>query len=318
MSNYNHRNILQRLQRSNIKAFMFFLLMSIVVWVLVQFARDYSKEIVFKVNYTNVPKDKLILKDKQTLTVEINSSGFKILGLELLTPALELNLATLDTVGGRFVLDLDKNRNDITRSLKIPERTSRFLQDTISIAYEQKTVKKVPVTASFTINYAAGFSNVDSLKVTPDSITISGPKNILDTITTLRVTSIDLKQVKQSIFGEASIDTLNYENVTFYSTTLTYSQKVDKFTEGKITVPITLINVPSNVKVTIFPREIAIIYQASLHNFGDIEANDFKVTEDFNELNRSMDYFIPRITKKPAEAMQARLSSSKIQYIIKQ
>jgi len=288
------------------------------VWILVQFARDYSKDITFQVNYTNAPKDKLILDGEHTLKAEINSSGFKIMFLELWTPELDVNLASLDTVSSRFIFSVQDNKKEISRLLKISQTTTRFLQDSISIPFEQKAVKKVLVIAPFEIGYAVGFSNVDSLRVSPDSITISGPKAILDTIKNLNTQPIRLKQVNKSLAGQVFLDTSNYKNVTFYNTKLTYKLEVDKFTEGKITVPITLINVPDNINVTIFPREVAIIYQASLHSFDSIQANDFKVTEDFNELDRTSDYFIPKITKKPLEAMQVRLSSTKIQYIIKQ
>lgn len=318
MKNLNYKHILQRLKRSNIKAFLFFLLLSVVVWILVQFAEDYSKNVAFKINFINVPKDKLVVNSDKVLEVEIRTSGFKILGLELLTPKLEIDLSTLDTLNSQFVLPLEENRTAITKRLNISEVSSRFLEDSIIIAYEQKAVKKVPVLGTLQITYAPGFSNLDSLRVKPDSITISGPKDVLDTIKKLKTKAIELKEVKSSLSGQVALDTVNYENVTFYTTKLTYSQKVDKFTEGKLFVPVTLINVPSNINVTVFPHEVAVIYQASLHNFDAIEANNFKVTEDFNELDRSLDYFIPKITKKPMEALNARLSSSKIQYIIKQ
>ena len=52
----------------------------------------------------------------------------------------------------------------------------------------------------------------------------------------------------------------------FYETKISYEIEVAKFTEGRVKVAIEIINVPNNVSVSIFPKEVYVTAKLRLGN----------------------------------------------------
>jgi YbbR domain-containing protein len=151
----------------------------------------------------------------------------------------------------------------------------------------------------------------------PDSVTISGPDVVLDTITRLYTRPVILKKVKEDISGEVAIDTTGYKDLTLYTRDVSYSLDVEKYTEGNVLVPIEVINVPEGLNVVIFPKETLLFYQVSLQNYSKVTASDFRVVADFRKTMENQDFIIPEVVKKPEFTSNLRLNEKKIQFIIK-
>ena len=59
----------------------------------------------------------------------------------------------------------------------------------------------IPVHSQVQVEFAVGYAAREELKIDPDSITVSGPDNILDTLNQLHTVELDLKDVKRDLQG---------------------------------------------------------------------------------------------------------------------
>ena len=282
-----------------------------------QFSKQYSEVIEIPVEYVNVPPDKLLLNNPESLQLRVEENGFTVAWFSLFAPTITIDLAQAHVDDGNLVYDLIENRAQLQSQLELDMDDNQFLKEVLTVNFEQKQEKKLPVIFRSNIEYAAGYSAVSDLQFTPDSIMVSGPDNVLDTLSRLLTEPLSLAKVKNDREGAVYLDTTALPNVTFYKNKVEYSLDVEKFTEGKVQVPIEIMNVPRGLNVVIFPKEVVLFYQVNLKEFNKVTASDFRVMVDFNEVRGEQDFLIPQVIKKPDFTSNLRLNEKRIQFIIK-
>lgn len=307
-----------RFRKTDFNSFLFFLFFAIVIWIFVQFSKQYNEVLSIPVKYTNVPPDKLLRVDNpDRIQLRMRQNGFKIAWFSLFPPTLTIDLSNANEEEGQLVYVIDENRPDIVSQLDINFENSNFLKEAIVIEYEQKQEKKLPVVSRISLDYAAGYSAVENLRISPDSVRVSGPDNILDTLTALHTFPVKLNKVKEDVLGAVFLDTTALPNVTLYRNKVNYSVDVEKFTEGKVQVPIELINVPNGLNVVIFPKETVLFFQVNLKDFSKVTAADFRVVANFKDVKGNQDFLIPEVVHKPEFTSNIRINEKRIQFIIK-
>lgn len=307
-----------RFRKTNFNAFLFFLLLAIVIWIFAQFSKVYNEVIEIPVKYINAPPDKYITDENpEKLKLQMEATGFKLSWFSLFPPTLNIDVSKATTQDGEILYIIDEHREDIQSQLDITFDQSHFVNGVVNIRYQQRKEKVVPVYSQVKVGFAVGYAATEELHIQPDSITISGPDNILDTLNQLHTVKLDLKAVNHDLKGTVAIDTSRLSKVTLYKTKVNYELDVEKFTEGRVEIPVDLINVPEDLNVVIFPKKILLFYQVNLNDFSSIIPADFRVVCDFKELEGNQDFLIPKVVKKPANVTNLRMNEKKIQFIIK-
>ncbi|GHA37131.1 hypothetical protein GCM10007103_18090 [Salinimicrobium marinum] len=307
-----------RFKKTNFNAFLFFLFFAVIVWIFVQFSKEYNQIIEIPVEYVNVPPNKVIAEDNpEELQLRMIENGFRIAWFSMFAPTLSIDVAGLTEEEERLVYVIDEHRTEIQQQLNINFEDSRFLRDVLYIDYRQRKEKTIPVFSRINVDFGAGYAATNDFQLEPDSITVSGPDNILDTLNQLQTIPLNIDNVKYDLSGTVGIDTSRLKKVHVYQNRVTYFLDVEKFTEGSVEVPVEMINVPAGLNVVIFPKEILVFYQVNLKDFSKVEASDFKVVGDFSRVSGNQDFVIPRIVEQPDFVKNLRLNEKKIQFIIK-
>ena len=307
-----------RFRKTNFNAFLFFLLLAIVIWVFAQFSKVYNEVIEIPVRYVNAPPDKFITEENpRKLKLQMEATGFRISYLSLFPPTLLIDVSKADLRDEEMVYVIDENRDDIQSQLGINFEQSQFVNRELRIQFQQRKEKLVPVYSQIEVEFSVGYAAREELKIAPDSITVSGPDNILDTLNQLHTLPLKLKAVKQDLQGTVAVDTSDLSKITLYQKEVGYSLEVGKFTEGSVEIPVDLINVPEGLNVVIFPKQILLFYQVNLDDYSSVLPADFRVVCDFKKLDPDQDFLIPEIVKKPENVTNLRLNEKKIQFIIK-
>ena len=307
-----------RFRKTDFNSFLFFLFFAIVIWIFVQFSKQYSEVLEIPVEYVNVPQDKLLVgKIPQSLELRMQENGFTVAWFSLFPPTVKIDLSKASIENDALVYAVDENHSELQSQLEIDLDDNEFLKDALVVKYEQKQEKKLPVVFRMKMEYAVGYSAVEALKYEPDSIMVSGPDNILDTLSKLFTQQLSLTKVKEDQQGIVYLDTTALPNVTFYRNKVKYAVDVEKVTEGKVQVPIEIMNVPQGLNVVIFPKEVVLFYQVNLKDFSKVTASDFRVVVDFDNVRGQQDFLIPEVIQKPEFTSNIRLNEKRIQFIIK-
>tara|TARA_B100001079_G_C16410835_1_gene516313 strand:+ start:6638 stop:7594 length:957 start_codon:yes stop_codon:yes gene_type:complete len=308
----------KKIKKANVQVFGFFLIFSAILWVLVQLSKEYNRTVEIPLTYINTPMDKTLQDAPKTLRFNLDAKGFLLIWkYEFFKPVLTIDLKNTKENGAQLVYNIRDHRSSIENQLNIDFEDTNFLKDDIVIDFQPRKEKRVLVIPKTKLNYDVGFSAVNRVQLSPDSITVSGAKNIIDTLSSVSTNLISLSNISKDISGTIAIDTTNLGMLNFYRNTVNYTQKVAKFTEGNVEIPVEVINVPRGTNLTIFPKKVMIYYQVNLKNYEFVKADQFKVVCDFDEIQDGVDYMLAQISEQPRFVNNVRLNERKIQFIIK-
>ncbi|TBW26758.1 YbbR-like domain-containing protein [Gramella sp. KN1008] len=305
-------------KKSSLKTFSFFLGFATVVWVLVQFSKTYTQLIEVPLKYINAPLDKSISDERPDhVDLQIQDNGFSIYYYRIFNPQLTIDLSRAQETENNLVYQLENHLTEIEEQLKIDLEKSRIIQDEIVIPFQFKKEKMVKVLPNIEVNYAVGYSADQPVRLKPDSIRVSGPEKIIDSIITVPTKSIQLNKVNNDLEGSVKIDTSNLGMLSFYENSVKYFQPVSKFTEGSAEVPVDVINIPEGLNLAYFPKTVIVYYQVNLKEFDKVSASDFRVVCDYKSISEGDDYMLAQIEEKPKFVNNLRLNERRIQFVIK-
>jgi len=308
----------RRFKKSSLKTFGFFLIFSAIVWVLVQFSKTYTQLIEIPLVYINAPLDKSISEERpEYVDLQLQDNGFSIYYYKFFNPQLNIDLSKAKETENELVYTLQNHLSEIEAQLKIDFENSRIIQEEIVVPFQFKKEKMLKIVPEIEVNYAIGYSADDPLQLTPDSVKVSGPEKIIDSMQSVPTQSIRLDKVNKDLQGSVGIDTSGLGDLSFYNNSVEYFQKVEKFTEGSVEIPVEVENVPQNLNLAYFPKTVVIYYQVNLKNFENVSTADFRVVCDYNSIKEGDDYMIAQIVEKPGFIHNIRLNERRIQFVIK-
>ena len=127
-----------------------------------------------------------------------------------------------------------------------------------------------------------------------------------------------LNEVYSNIKEVLKIKIPKIKNISMENSSVTIIGEVDKFTEGRFTFPVTIINKPEGVKISPFPKEIEVIYQAGLSNFSKIKKSNITVVFDYMQYENDslVRYLSPVVEQKSDLISSLKINPSKIEFLI--
>ena len=300
--------------------FIVFLTLSLIYSLLTKLSKDYTQTVRFQIQPKQIPEDKLVLKDSlHYMDITLTTFGFQFARYYFSSPYLNINIDQLQKKENAFIWARQEGFSMVSSQFDTDVKIESINPDTLVFRFDQSAVKKVPVFIDNDIEFALGFDSSEQIKATPDSIKVIGPKTIIDTIQSLYTELVTLKDVSKNIATSVQLklpDVLG--QVRYSNKTVDLNLNVEKFTEGSITVPVNLINVPEDLNINYYPKTVEVTYYTSLSNFEVVTTNDVEVVCDFSKVNNNTAYLTPEIVASAYMLKNVRLNTNKIQYILVQ
>lgn len=300
------------------KTFISFLVASFLIWFLITFSKEYTTVITYAVNYKNIPQNKLLQETPiNNIDITVKASGFKILRSKFKNKKIQLEASKLKRKGPSKFYFLTKSQvTKIQKQLLFGVELKEILQDTIYLNLGILTSKRVAIKPNLEINYHVGYDLLNEIKISPDSIVISGPEAQVKKIDYLELSELKLNDVKSNFLEEVSVLKLN-NNFKYSAQKITISGNVDKFTEGKLQIPFTTKNLPKNINLTTLSEKVEVVFVVALSNFSKISEASFKVECDYliSEKN-NLGYLIPKVILEPVFIKSVKIIPKKIDFLI--
>jgi YbbR domain-containing protein len=160
---------------------------------------------------------------------------------------------------------------------------------------------------------------INNYIIKPDSIKVIGTQAEVEQINKVETEILNLKEVSDTIDAVLPLKKLDNSKIKFSKNSVNVLAKVEKFTEGTLEVPVTIVNKPLDISINYFPKAIAVSYYVSLNNYKNVKPLDFKVECDFSEIeNTNNTFFIPKLVKSPDLVKNVRLKQNKVEFILMQ
>lgn len=302
------------------KTFIAFLLASLFIWALIKLSKQYTSYVTFPVEYTDLSQDRLFQEAPQKdIKVLLKGSGFRLISSNFSRKRLKLSTNKLDHKRNHdYYFITSKLENSIQEQLGNALEVKGFSQDSIFLSLGKLKSKRVVVIPVINASYQLGYDLSEKLKVTPDSVLISGPEDQIDKIDKVRTEGLILEEINSDISSTLKLESLSeFENIRISDSNVLVFGKVDKYTEGNLTVPFVVKNVPFGIELNTFPKEVKITFKVKLSDFNSITAKSFVVECDYQITeNNNLNYLTPIITAKPNYVSSVKMVPNKIEFLI--
>ena len=178
--------------------------------------------------------------------------------------------------------------------------------------------KKVKVSTNDELIFLSGYNKFQDWDIKPDSILVSGPISIIDTLHKVPTILIKYDNINSDIndFVELSkIHSLLEYNAEFVEINL----MVKKYTEKTLTSPINMINLPDSLSIKLFPQILEVSFTVPIESAESISSNDFSFSCNYldSDLGKK-DILIINLDKKPEIVTRVKWEPTYVNYLIRE
>jgi hypothetical protein len=304
--------------------FSFFLLLAFIFWYLNSLEKSVEYNMEYPVRYINLPKERVLEDDlPAAIDLYLKGPGYSILKLKLAgnrSPVI-LDVSTINyrrVPGSRtfsyYIITtglIPKLRNQLRTECEI----SSIKPDTLFFSFDRIITKKVQVTPHIEVSTEKQYLVKGKILAYPDTISITGPKRILDTIYTVKTKLKKLRGVNETITKSFALVTP--EGCTISSRKVTLTIPVEQFTEAEINVPVKILNCPDSITVKIFPDVVSVKCLVAIGDYKKFEEIPFEVVLDLAMVDLNSSEKIPvGFRNIPPFVSSLRVTPSTVDFLI--
>lgn len=255
-------------------------LLALAFWVVVKLNKDYNYtvEIPLKV-ILNSDEKWLKYPTPQKVRAEFLGRGMDLLQLNFTQPVYEIDLSEEQ---GKFTLNLSEHWEYV----KLPEDldvkvNSIMSPHEITFEFDKRSQRKIPVTVQTRVKTRDGFTLVSG-RARPDSVLVTGPASLVDTLTHLKTLEKSYTDVDRSFSDVLEIK----KNRRFYyrcqPPSVDVEYDVQRLAEKHISdVAVKVINSPQKLEVVPLPSTATVYVKGGEKILGEADAGNFVVAIDF-------------------------------------
>jgi len=309
-------SVLKFKRNQKLRSFLVFLLMAASIWFLTKFSKPLVAEFRLNLKYTNFPQQTLVSTDApKVLNVTVNANGFK-----LLTKFFSDKSLVIDLSAGRLLED-DKIRFSQDQLLafcyrKMPAAGVISLDTKeLIVPIDQMAAKEIEVLFQGEVSLSQGFKMIGQPKIEPNKITVYGPSQMIDTISSIRTIYTRLEGLRNNINKAIALESLFSNELSRSQDSIFWSAKILEYTQKQIELPVELINVPRGKKLQIFPEMMTLSVEIPVNEYALYDKSNFRLICDYTERISEDSFMIPRLSQLPQGVFKPELSHKKVDYV---
>ena len=272
------RNFLRINDGKEFLVFLFFLFAAFVFWYLTTMNQEYEMAYNVKLELKNVPDKmlvteplpgemKVVLKDKGEKLVEYKARGkMKV---------LDVDYRQYSNVMGRTAIygaELDKLlRSRLASSTEIVSTSL----DTLKYYVADGLGVRLPLRLRGVIE-ADKQHVVESVTLTPDSVTVYASRQVLDTMTAIYTPNVTLVGLADSVNQTLKLDAGEW-GIRYSPSEVQLHVAVSPYVQKSVMVPVKGYMFPYGQQLKTFPSKVKVSFRVSLNDFREVSENDFKI-----------------------------------------
>lgn len=204
---------------------------------------------------------------------------------------------------------------------EIPHELVTRTSSSVSATMEIYPTKELPINSGIEdvlIGTIADGYEVESVEISPATITVAGSQELLDDLTSLAVEPISSKNVNQSFTVRTSLATL--KGIRYYSAEQVYVTVNIKQRDATVAfsdVPVTLLNIPSDLALASTPDTLSVQVTGLYSLTHNLTRDMLQVTVDLSNAVEGSGEYPVQISVPGRPTLQFNLSMSEIPLTLK-
>jgi len=295
-------------KREKITVFIVAFLLALCLWFLINLSRSFNLTVNVPIEIGSVSTDKALTERlPEFASVSVEGEGWSLINFYNNPPILQINIT-----GGQVNL-IDQVREQMNT---VPGVTVRKVQPAIlSINLDDRISRKKKVELRADIAFKKQFGLLDSLTISPDSVTVSGANSIIESINRVQTEQIELEEVDSDI--NLLVDLiLPHELIELNRRQVRVEGTVVEYTEGEIRALVRVNGAPDGLEVNFSPSVITIRYDVPIQEYS--EAQDivpFTAEVPFERLRQDSTGFVKPDIVSNAGDLRLKLRSYQPQQV---
>ena len=304
--------------KSKFLTFLVFLLISAALWFLIKLTKEYTSQTEFTVVYTEVPASKWISTPEQQVKLSFVADGFATLRHNLVRPQRRVVRVSLDEVsyrlegGNTYSYSTQYVAEQVADWLGVPSSNVTVNDDKQYFNMEELQSKEVPVVVPIDVKTQRQYHVYGDPQVEPALVTVYGPKNVLDTLKSVRTAVFTAANAAGRLTQTLPIDYYG-GMVRSEQATALVTVEVEQYTETDIEVPV---KVTDTVNCRFFPETMKVKCLVPIRDFANVTAASFLVLADTAQLHRLEPLLDIRLTKVPEHVQVIKTEPDQVEYLI--
>lgn len=295
-------------------------LIATALWFLNALSKDYSTTISYPVRYVNPPSHQFLANQPPSkLDLKVDAHGFTLLRykLSLSFSPIVLNLGNITknevAQNGTYRIQtsglMRRIKSQVSNEISIIE----IQPEVISIVLDSLKTKMVPVKSNFNLEFMPQYNLQKPIQLSPRHVKITGPSATIDTIQSLRLEKLTLKELDQNM--ATNVKVLHPEKTEVDPEKVLVTIEIEKYTEKDIKVPILVKNKPEGVNVKLFPSEVKVTCLVGLSEFENVSSKDFSAVVDYNDVTNESRNLNVKIEQKSSFIQLVRYSPVNVEFL---
>jgi hypothetical protein len=312
----------QQLQfRKKVLLFSIFLLIAIFIWFLNALSKNYTTQIAYPLRYEDLPVDRVFVGElPDELDLRINAHGYAILRYKVFgnpspinfnVSAFSLNRAGNDS--SRAFIVTRYLRDQVARQLPAELQLLEIKPDTLYFQFARSKKRKVKVIPDFHFQVDNQFTVKDQIQLDPDSVEVTGPDLILDTLRQVYTVRTELGELTRNFSDKVRLQTL--PDLEYDRLKVQCHIELERFTEVQLTLPVTVVNLPDSILIQTFPSRIRFTCNVGLSKYERISNNQIRAVVDYDEIREESRLVDVQIQNLPVYLLSYEYYPKTVEYL---
>jgi hypothetical protein len=311
----------QKLQfRKRILLFSVFLLISAFIWLLNALSKNYTSVIEYPLVYTDFPKDKVFVGElPENLYLQINAHGYALLQYRMFRKPdpISFDVSAFNLSRGqdssRAYILTRYLKDQISRQLHTELQLLEIKPDTLYFQFAGKVTRMVKIKPDFNYTIVNQFTIKDKIMLTPDSVEVTGPDLILDTMAFIYTERLDLGELTRNYKDKIRLN--QQADLTYNVSRVECFIELERFTELQVSVPIEVLNLPDSILLQTFPSSIKLNCKVGLSKYDRIESYPFKALIDYEKIEERVPTLSVNIQNVPDYLLGYEYSPKTVEFL---
>lgn len=277
-------------------------------------SKDYETEKEVNIQF-ELPEGKILLNaPPKTIKANIKGGGWNLFFNWMRGSALDIKFP-LDNTETQFVSSTNIV-NKLSATIGNKYEVLNVESDIITVKLDNDNAKQVPVVLDIDLRIQDGFMQADSLKVIPEFFTISGPQSVVNGISSYSTEKVVIDEISGNFSQKIKAKEPFNSQLSISPEEVIVTNKVERYTEGELVVPITILNAKDSI--SILPKNVFIKYRAALSVYANIKVEDFSVVARLDEtsIKRGNNTLALELNRQPEFTKVVAMNPPTIEYYV--
>ena len=269
---------------NNYKIKIVVLTLAVFIWFFVVTENDYEYMVDVPVNVLNPPHGKEILNDiPGTAKIKVQGNGKALIALSLGRGArVDLDISEVESSKNFILTPKDIFFSRASGSIRAKEIIS---PDSITVTLDKSEGKRVPIAPKIKIITAPGYTVVGEIKLSPDSVLITGPESLVSEVNEIYTQEVEYTDLTFDLGEIIPLAPLPSNKISTFKDQIEIFLDIQKLLERTIyEVPVEVKNAPKNMLVHVVPSTLSLVIEGGAELISQVRPSDIVAYIDYDRM----------------------------------